>query len=373
MKAIELEDVFLSDDFLEVFETQENFDPKDVADWDNYLEVSGSGVFPVRIISSMRNRVAANVDVLHEDTRDVGQLLLLKGRVLEDFYSLSFPEFLAYLADVPRQNFGELGHIFSSDYLVTTDVPASEYDQELRATSDIWGGFSHYETPPNVSNAFESITANARISVPSAHHSEAFARYTVAQNPFERFLRLYHCVELLFDTITVLRIKKLTADIRGLSAILSAHEAKEVHRLISISKDFIYDHESLAEKLTLISGYEGLAKTIFDDYSKDGNPIPPSGNPPRWESVVSSLTSGRCSEGDLKADSALRPQEDYANFVARISAYWIYRVRCSIAHSRIGEFILTDSEADFVRNFAEPLLLEFCSQIFSSQALKEIL
>ncbi|WP_156884608.1 hypothetical protein [Stappia stellulata] len=372
MDAQELEDVFLSDEFNEIFGTQEDFDPKEVVDHENYLEIASSGVFPVRAISSMRDRSVTNVDVRHEDSRDLGQLLLLKGKVVENFYSLSSTEFLAYLADVPQQEFGEPGYTFSSDYLVTTDVPPAEYDQELRATSDIWGGFSHYVKPSNVSIAFESIIASSRILIPSEHHSEAFARYTFAQNPFERFLRLYQCVELLFDTITVLKIKKLNADIRDLSVILSAHGTKEVHRLVSISYDFIYDHERLAEKLTLVSGYEGLAKTIFDEHSKDGNPIPPSSNPPRWSSVINSLGAGHFNEHDLKVNNTLKSQEDYKSFISKLSAYWIYRVRCSIAHSRIGEFILTESEADFVRCFAEPLLLEFCSQVFSSQALKDI-
>ncbi|MFV1599272.1 MULTISPECIES: hypothetical protein [unclassified Phaeobacter] len=373
MLAEEIEDAFTSGAFDRIFGTQEDFAPGKIDDHDHYLEIARSGVFPVYEISSKTIRSGASVDITHEDGRDLGQLLLLKGTTLEDFYSLSSAEFLAYVADVPCEQFGELGHIFSKDFLVTSDISAAEYSRDLRGTSDIWGGFSHSPPPPSTGAPISSIVANSKISVPSLHHSEAFARYTYARNPFERFLRLYHCIELLFDTITVLRVKKLSSDIRDLSTILNAHGTKEVDRLISISSDFIYGHEALAQKLTLISGYEHLAKKIFDDHSKSGNPIAPSANPPRWASVVASLSAGRYKETDLKGDNALKPKEDYNAFISKISGYWIYRVRCSIAHSRIGEFILTDAETGFVEDFAEPLLLEFCSQIFSSQALKDLL
>lgn len=277
------------------------------------------------------------------------------------------------MADVPCDKFGEVGHVFSKDFLVISGNSAPEYDRDLRGTSDIWGGFSHLAPPSSTGAPISNIVANSRISVPSLHHSEAFARYTYARNPFERFLRLYHCIELLFDTITVLRVKQLTNDIRELPTILAAHGTKEVDRLISISSDFIHRHDALAQKLTLISGHEDIAKKIFDDHSKHGNPIAPTSNPPRWARVVESLSAGICSEQELKDRGALKQQEDYNTFISRISGYWIYRVRCSIAHNRIGEFILTDAETSFVEDFAEPLLLEFCSQIFSSQALKDLL
>lgn len=46
-------------------------------------------------------------------------------------------------------------------------------------------------------------------------------------------------------------------------------------------------------------------------------------------------------------------------------AYLIYRVRCSIAHSRIGEHILTQSDEEFVANVAEPLLKSLLIEIYN--------
>lgn len=372
MLASDIEDLYLLGDFDHIFGTQENFDITHVADHTHFLEVSQLGIFPVFAISSRRDRSVRIADITHEDGRSIGQLFLAKDSVIEDFYELSLVEFLAYLFDVDRDDFGNIGHKFSKDYLVTGDVSPFDYDQLLRPASDIWGGFSHHVRPPDSRIPFQNIAANSKILVPSSHHSEAFARYTYAQTSFERFLRLYHCVELLFDTITVSRIKKLGSDIRSLSAILSSHESKEVDRLIAIANDFICDPELLASRLIHVAEYQDISKIIFDDYSKHGNPIAPSANPPRWDRVITSLSTGRYKEIDLKTDGAIKNQENYRQFIAKLSAYWIYRVRCSIAHNRIGEFILTDADSDFVACFAEPLLLEFCIQIFSSTDLRDL-
>lgn len=260
MNAEEIEDVFTSTEFNQIFSTQENFQPGDILEYANYIEISLSGIFPVYQISSKFKKESRILDVVCNDGREVGQLILTKGQILDDFYSLSRAEFLGYLVDVPRENFGELGYVFSQDFLITSDVSASEYNSELRGTADIWGGFSHFHLQSGAERSFPNIVARSDIAIPSLHHAEAFARYTHARNPFERFLRLYHCIELLFDLITVLKIKKLNSDIRDFSVILSDHGSKEIERLAAISREFLYDHESMASKFTLISGQEAIAK-----------------------------------------------------------------------------------------------------------------
>lgn len=48
-------------------------------------------------------------------------------------------------------------------------------------------------------------------------------------------------------------------------------------------------------------------------------------------------------------------------------AYWIYRVRNSIAHNKLGEYIITKSDEDFVIEFAEPLIREAVIQCYSKE------
>lgn len=373
MRAEELTNVFLAGDFDHIFATQENFSPDEIYETETFLYVADSGIFPVHGISSRFNRDVAIVDLIDATGQEIGQLLLTKGKSIDDFYQLGLAEFLAYLADVSSDEFGNVGHVFSKDFVVTSNVAAAEYDKFFRATADIWGGFTHYRRASETQSCMGTIIAMPNLIVPSSHHAEAFSRYTHSQNAFERFLRLYHCIELLFDAVTVYRIKKLGHDIRDLSLILSSHESKEIDRLAAIALEFLVDHEQLAWKMTLISGHELLAKKIFDDYSKHGNPIPPTQNPSRWQLVCSEFSLGRYKETDLKSSNVLGNQDNYARFICRLASYWIYRIRCSIAHNRIGEFILSDTDTDFVRNFGEPLLLEFTRQIFSSENLRNLI
>jgi hypothetical protein len=55
-----------------------------------------------------------------------------------------------------------------------------------------------------------------------------------------------------------------------------------------------------------------------------------------------------------------------------LAAYQIYRMRSSIAHSRIGEYLLTDADDAMIADFGLPLLQEVASQVFSSPGLAAI-
>ena len=50
--------------------------------------------------------------------------------------------------------------------------------------------------------------------------------------------------------------------------------------------------------------------------------------------------------------------------IINIATYWIYRVRSSIAHSRIGEYVMSTSDEEFVVEIAEPLLRSVLVQVF---------
>jgi hypothetical protein len=59
--------------------------------------------------------------------------------------------------------------------------------------------------------------------------------------------------------------------------------------------------------------------------------------------------------------------EEYKTLLLKVTGYWIYRIRSSIAHNKIGEFIMEDIHQEFVVEIGEELLLEVIKQIFSSQ------
>lgn len=59
-------------------------------------------------------------------------------------------------------------------------------------------------------------------------------------------------------------------------------------------------------------------------------------------------------------------EDKHSEFILRIVSYWIYRVRCSIAHNKIGEYLLSWEDEEFLVKFAEPLLLEVLKQFYKA-------
>ena len=56
---------------------------------------------------------------------------------------------------------------------------------------------------------------------------------------------------------------------------------------------------------------------------------------------------------------------NYKTFILNLASYWIYRIRSSIAHSKIGEYQLSYTDEAFMIEFAEPLLQEIVIQCFT--------
>jgi len=114
-------------------------------------------------------------------------------------------------------------------------------------------------------------------------------------------------------------------------------------------------------------------KLIFQDNGKESNPIKDD----RWVALIQflQLTPEKQTHDKAKEEKLIsRATEDaLKDFLANLAAYWIYRVRCSIAHNREGEFIFNRSHEEFIVDFAEILLKEVIQQIFSNAKLKEIL
>ncbi|MBK7129689.1 MAG: hypothetical protein IPH66_10055 [Crocinitomicaceae bacterium] len=80
----------------------------------------------------------------------------------------------------------------------------------------------------------------------------------------------------------------------------------------------------------------------------------------KFQSVVS---SGSFSQANLQAIK-VPATSDYNKFIINVTAYWIYRIRCSIAHNKIGEYHLSWNDENFIVDFGEPLLKEVLIQFF---------
>jgi hypothetical protein len=291
----------------------------------------------------------------------LGHLLTCQG---DEF---AIPQFsaaylTAYLAEVDSENYGRPGR-FERDYFLVHQDRLEEYRSEFMASSSIWGGFKHLDAQPRavqITTSASTIFAKRGVKLSSDVHIETASRAVMQPQAFERFLKLYHLVELTFDQEIVRRIQSLGADLKGIGQILSNYESKEFDRLKQIVGQCSNAPEVVAciRDLCADTRWHSSIKTIFFDYGKHGNPL--VGKEIDFFAALSStgftLDGFKSFASVARGQSKEAEQRSFETFALALAAYWIYRVRSSIAHSRIGEYVMRSDDEPFVAFFAEKLL-----------------
>jgi hypothetical protein len=198
------------------------------------------------------------------------------------------------------------------------------------------------------------------VKLPTDIHIEAARRSVVQPFAFERFLKLYHLLELSFDRHIVLKIQALGHDLKGIGKIFSSMDSKELVRLKQIIQES-RDGGPVIECIRTLTAdvrWRDHIRIVFFEFGKDGNPLAnkeedflsaleTGGYTLRSMQSLAGIQSGRLSEAQQKA---------FETFSLNLAAYWIYRVRSSIAHNRIGEYLMRAEDEPFVTFFAERLL-----------------
>lgn len=354
------------DGFLDVVEGIDPFTAEMVGE---VLSVGDLCVLPVHRAS---RALARDEDIELEDEAGVGfaTLCFTKGMRVDDPSALTAWQYAAFLFECSIDDIGTHGpYAFLSDYVIVDSDRIEEYLQQYKDGSPIWGGFSHDEFElSDWQRPSTSIRARASMSPPTDHHKEAFQRYLNANNNFDRFLRLYHTVELLFDFVVFKKIQALGDDLVGYGAVIKDQNRTEVERLTSILLEFCNGPDEIGSRLNDASPFEVTCRTMFQDYSKASNPLKDA----RFDTLWILVAGSRVSRTNLANTNLANNSDAAAKVIINIAAYWVYRVRCSIAHNRVGEFILTDADDNFVGEFAIPLLEEVVGQMLSNAAFKAL-
>jgi len=76
----------------------------------------------------------------------------------------------------------------------------------------------------------------------------------------------------MFDWFVVEKIRSLGADLAGIGELMSRHSAEELARLRWLFEEMAPDTDLIAIELNKISQHSALAKKIFFDFKKKGNP-----------------------------------------------------------------------------------------------------
>ena len=201
--------------------------------------------------------------------------------------------------------------------------------------------------------------------MPTALHKAALEHAVQASHPFERYLKYYHQLELLFDWIVIKKIQALQDDLQGAAKLISSYQSGDLPRLKSLIGNYCNDARKVYSLLAHVTSYSATGMSIFQDYGKDGNPLKDT-----WSEMHTELSRGYFVAPITKGIP--KEQDKYNKLILDIAAYWIFRIRCCIAHQRIGEYLLSQNDETFVVEFGEPLLLGVIGTLLANQDLQAI-
>ena len=292
-------------------------------------------------------------------------------RFVTDFTEFTEYQKSAYLIDNTKSTFEAGEYFISNNYVVLKKEYFVEYLEKYYNSAPVWGGFCHEQIQSSYQMDIDYVTAR-EIHLPTVHHQESINRAIKQPYAFERFLKTYHLLELLFDYDLVTEIKNLPEELNGFSNLIKEfNKREELPRLIKvITKRYDkIDFDSLIVKLNSVKHYKMKAKEIFFVHGKDGNPIKSDESRSSLDKFEEIITRDNpFIKDNLKLTlGSVSKEEKYKKFLIELCTYWIYRIRCSIAHYKIGEYLMGYEDEEFIVKFVEPILKQIVLDCFEKQ------
>lgn len=300
--------------------------------------------------------------------QEIGILCLLSQlpSAPETLASLTDAQYAAYISmvDATALSAGAWPS-FPFDCVVIEEQHFEKYQQNI-TSSPLWGGFTHVGESQEIANQKISsksseIEIHENCAARTRRHQDCLELAARAAHATERFLHFYHYLELDYDYEVVKEIKSIDEnDPQKLWDILKLSR-DDIDRIQHILRE--YDNFTTVENLlTTLRDHESAAIRIFYDYGKDSNPLKDV-TAFREQFILSACINrtelDRIKKAKLLKDNFCEKEETYQAKLIKLVCYWIYRIRCSIAHNKLGEYYLNQSDdMHFLVTFAEPLLVE---------------
>jgi hypothetical protein len=294
-----------------------------------------------------------------------GYLIFTSKRSSIDISSMTEFEFISFLTVASISDYSNSGYTFDSDFLLIKSDFIMDYIMNYQKKSILWGGFVHDLPIGAPLLRYKSLITNIEIGDElkefDEYSFENCVRAIEQPYAFERFLKMYHLLELQFDYSVIEKIKNLTipADSNKIGKILNEYSINELQRLTDLIENNCSDISSLEQNLTRVCPFLNIAEDMFINFGKSKN-VMHLINPDKLRAVVASGSFSAANLQTLKVHSAT----EHDKFIFNITAYWIYKIRCSIAHNKIGEYLLSWNDENFIVDFGEPLLKEVLIQYF---------
>lgn len=313
--------------------------------------------------------VTVDVQIIDSEGNELGTLCFIRD--VGDVQEFTDHQLIAYLLDCKEQEYRAGIAKITKPYLVLHADKYAVYNDSFMSSAPIWGHFSH-EINTNFSHkvAVSTLTAT-EVKLPTIYHQESILRAIQQPYGFERFLKTYHLLELLFDHDYISELRALPEDLRGFNKVLKEYSVnKEIEKLrkVIFKRQANINLSVLATLLNQVKRYDSTAKEIFFEYGSDANPIKKDDHKSAMERFEELLTEPEPFNFDTVRRVRLSSNEEkYNKFLIDITTYWIYRVRCSIAHNKIGEYLMKYEDESFVVEFIEPILKHLISESFKDE------
>lgn len=330
----------------------------------SFISVNRKIAIEITHFSSCYNTSEA-IEVLDEDYQILG-MICFPSINHSNFNSISEWDFSAKIIGCYKKENLESNQKLPEAYFVIEEEKIDKYIDSYFDTAPLWGYFSHKDTSAPLLINREKIFAFSNINFPTTYHEEKACLALQEKYSHGRYLKLYHLLELLFDFDFVNDVKEIDGDLQQFGKLMKEYGRDDINRLTYVLKKRIFDKltsSNILEKMEKIKDHEGIATIIFQEYSKDSNPIKENG---KFEEL---LKLANFSQTELKTvfKNQCRNIESYQLFLIKLIVYWLYRIRCCIAHNKIGEYIITIAEEKFVLDFGENLLREVIKTSFESE------
>lgn len=322
-----------------------------------------NNLIPLNVIKVNKSYNNNNVIDLNFNGLTGGHLFFTihKGKI--DFGAMTEFEFLAFLIEADLEDYSLDGYEFKYDYIIIKETFWNTYTTDYEKTSPLWGGFSHKlnftEPVSKYLNNILEIEAGDKLKELDNYSYESTIRAIEQPYAFERFLKLYHLLELQFDYFLVDKIKNLQIpqDSNEIGKLLNDYSRTELDRLTEIISTYCTNVNPLLSKLEQVFTFRGISEEIFIKYGNKTKPLK--------ESKFNELfDSNSFTESNLTNLKIVNTSNTIDVFIPKLVSYWIYRIRCSIAHNKIGEYLLSWEDENFIVEFAEPLMIEVLKQFF---------
>lgn len=294
------------------------------------------------------------------DGEEIGVLCLLKG-VCKEVTSFTDHQLAAYKFDsgIDGPELMAREYNFKNDYVVVLNIFVNEYN-DLKYSSPLWGDYCHVENfednlSLNIYDSLSEIKIDKNKHVRTTRHADSLAKSIVYTNPKDKFLFLYHCLELDFDYLILSKIKSISyensTDLGLFVRNLNLADIDRIQMLI----DGI-NISNIESCLMEIRNHVDVARKIFYDFGKDSNPIKDYSD---FENFI--IKAPTISQSEFLNMKKIYPTNlDFRRYdflIKKCCCYWVYRIRCSIAHNKIGEFYIKNpDEINFVVKFGIPLI-----------------